>query len=411
MRAFRIAVFAALPLFAASCSQTTSPEKSFVARYRVLDADVHADGVMLRWNSLIPEYDAEGSRREVEQPAYVFIERSTEGEESGFKFVARLPGGMPRDSLLVVLPPGGGRTWYRASFLAKSHAPLLISLPSEVTAPVASAERSISLSQASRWSGLDWSPDGTRLLSTQTLASTELELDNVIVNAADGSTTLLPRPPGGSESLGGCRWSPTGDWIAFWSTPHLTNYLLDYRVWIARSEGDSMRSVTESGCWMPAWSAQDSTLVFARGNQIFLMNPFRAGSARPVHDLSARPKRDLSARREDGRIVYASYEIDSHLYVILPSGGEATRLTSEWGTNDDSPAWSPDGTRIAFISNRSGHADVWLLERASGRLRQLTSGQRFVREAASLAWSPDGLEVAVLESLDYPNWRIAFYRP
>ncbi len=50
-----------------------------------------------------------------------------------------------------------------------------------------------------------------------------------------------------------------------------------------------------------------------------------------------------------------------NIWVIPASGGEAVQLTS--GPYDDvTPAWSPDGNGIAFTFNRSGNQDIWVLE-------------------------------------------------
>ena len=52
-------------------------------------------------------------------------------------------------------------------------------------------------------------------------------------------------------------------------------------------------------------------------------------------------------------------------------GGEPKQLTTAPGTNNH-PRWSPDGKTIAFVSNRGGSAQVWLLPIDGGEARQLT---------------------------------------
>ncbi len=78
--------------------------------------------------------------------------------------------------------------------------------------------------------------------------------------------------------------------------------------------------------------------------------------------------------------------------------GDARQLTS--GDFDHrEPAWSPDGTRIAFVANRSADADstnvadVWVLGVATGELRPLTAGAGPV---LAPVWSPDGSAIAYL---------------
>ncbi len=67
--------------------------------------------------------------------------------------------------------------------------------------------------------------------------------------------------------------------------------------------------------------------------------------------------------------------------------GSGHRPLTTGNFNDSSPRWSPDGTRIAFTSDRSGQGQVWVLWLATGQMQPLTH----VTEAPSgIAWSPDG---------------------
>ncbi len=76
----------------------------------------------------------------------------------------------------------------------------------------------------------------------------------------------------------------------------------------------------------------------------------------------------------------------AHLFAYAPGGLPLTRLTNgDW--DDITPAPSPDGTRLAFASNRLGHWDLFLLDLASGDLTQLTNTPEY--EGAP-TWSPDG---------------------
>ncbi len=59
--------------------------------------------------------------------------------------------------------------------------------------------------------------------------------------------------------------------------------------------------------------------------------------------------------------------------------------------NGMSPAWSPDGGRIAFLSNRAEGWDLYVVESAGGEPRRLTSGAT----ADDPAWHPDGHGIAV----------------
>jgi dipeptidyl aminopeptidase/acylaminoacyl peptidase len=66
------------------------------------------------------------------------------------------------------------------------------------------------------------------------------------------------------------------------------------------------------------------------------------------------------------------------------------------GPKDSSPRWSPDGRSLAFISNRSGSNQLWLLSLEGGEARQLT---RVKGGVGNPVWSPDGKHLAFTASL------------
>ena len=68
------------------------------------------------------------------------------------------------------------------------------------------------------------------------------------------------------------------------------------------------------------------------------------------------------------------------------AGGEAHLLVSH-PANETRPMYSPDGTRLAFVSNRTGNGDIYVLQLSSGALKRIT----FDDSAEQLdAWSRDG---------------------
>jgi dipeptidyl aminopeptidase/acylaminoacyl peptidase len=82
---------------------------------------------------------------------------------------------------------------------------------------------------------------------------------------------------------------------------------------------------------------------------------------------------------------------------IVPASGSAParQLTNmEPGdrlVRDSSPRWSPDGSKIAFLSNRSGKEQVWILPANGGEAYRLSGMEDPVSE---IAWSPDGAAIA-----------------
>ncbi len=62
----------------------------------------------------------------------------------------------------------------------------------------------------------------------------------------------------------------------------------------------------------------------------------------------------------------------SNIYIVSTGGGEPVELTGN-ATNDFSPSWTPDGKRIAFMSTRSGTAQVWEMNHDGTGVSQITN--------------------------------------
>lgn len=81
--------------------------------------------------------------------------------------------------------------------------------------------------------------------------------------------------------------------------------------------------------------------------------------------------------------------------LIDDQGRRIATLTSPRGAASDwSPAWSPDGTRIAFTRTRDGRRSIYVMRADGSGLRRLTNG-RFDDDAA---WSPDGRWIAYVST-------------
>lgn len=82
---------------------------------------------------------------------------------------------------------------------------------------------------------------------------------------------------------------------------------------------------------------------------------------------------------------------DSQIAVIELATGAMTVLTPTEDVINSAPRWSPDGSTIAFLSDRSGFANVWLIAASGGKARPLAPEER---EQAEPRWSPDGQRIA-----------------
>jgi len=98
-----------------------------------------------------------------------------------------------------------------------------------------------------------------------------------------------------------------------------------------------------------------------------------------------------------GRLVFESISYQANLWELDitadPEGSSATRLAVRSTRQETFPALSPDGTRLAFVSNRTGQRSLWLSSIDGSNPRPLTRPDEAV--AAGPVWSPEGSRIAI----------------
>jgi WD40 repeat protein len=94
-----------------------------------------------------------------------------------------------------------------------------------------------------------------------------------------------------------------------------------------------------------------------------------------------------------GHLVFASYrDGDEEIYMAKNDLSGLKRLTTSSG-EDEQPKLSPDGSRIAFVSYRSGSPRIWTMDSTGANQEALATGsESYVPENAP-SWSPDGTQL------------------
>lgn len=81
-----------------------------------------------------------------------------------------------------------------------------------------------------------------------------------------------------------------------------------------------------------------------------------------------------------------------HIYLLPANGGEARQMTAS-NAGESSPCWSPDGTRFAFLSRRSGSPQIFVMPADGGEGVQLG---KLIVAPQGIKWSPNGKAIAFL---------------
>ena len=169
------------------------------------------------------------------------------------------------------------------------------------------------------------------------------------------------------------------------------------QIWVISTSGGEARQLTSlpGGVTEFAWSPDSGTLALVSD-----VDPDRPPDG---HDAAKDPR-----VRVVGRIRYRADTVGwrgdafFHLFTVDALTGETRQLIDGEG-DDSSPVWSPDGTQVAFISDRLQDRDLvpyseaYVVPAGGGEAVRWSQG---LLDVAAIAWSPDGQQLAAIGSND-----------
>ncbi len=302
-----------------------------------------------------------------------------------------------------------------------------------------------------------WSPDGTILVFASEDIQSPLARMSVsqlwTVDVASGATKKLSDGDAVQPA-----WSPDGTHIVYWAVQRPGSKRILFTI---PAKGGTPIALNDDPFmnWSPAWSADSKSIYFAsdRGGSTNLWRIVLDQDGKPAGDpvaITTSPQSHIAPRvsRDGRRLIFASFTDGARLMRvaldpisgtlkgapqpviggtraiyngdIAPDG--TTLVTNSYGQQEDLfiaaigggitrqltndkfkdrlPRWSPDGSRIAFFSDRGGHYEIWWIRPDGSGLEQISApGKDGYIEPR---WSPDGKKVVAYET---STFRVAIF--
>jgi Tol biopolymer transport system component len=226
-----------------------------------------------------------------------------------------------------------------------------------------------------------WSPGGTHIAFSGERGD---QTDLYVMEAAGTGRRQLTSTPAVENAPA---FSPDGRTIAF-----ETNRDGNFDIYLVDVNGRDPRRLTTSAAdeRAPSWFPDGQRLAFLSDRDHpnrFDLFTMRADGSDVVRLTSDRPTWS-PAVSPDGTTI--AMQAGGDIELIPAAGGATTRLTTA-RANGMSPAWSPDGRRIAFVTTRNGRPELYTMTPDGENQQPLVSMPNGA--AIDPRWSPDGSRV------------------
>ncbi len=285
-------------------------------------------------------------------------------------FARRLTNHRRDESNLNTAPavsPQGDRIAYFSDRRQYTDVYVMSALDGKVLRRVIRGERNVQFEAIPSFrSSITWSPQGDRLALTAKSAGKDVLY---VVKVSNGK--VLRRLDLPCDALYYPAWSPKSDSIAVVGVKVGRSDL-----WMVNAKGGQATRLTDDTHdeKEPTWRPDGSSLTFASDR----LAPVVLHPVRTVREYGA----------------YGIFDLDL-------ASGRITKVLDTYG-DDHAPAWSPDGRRLAFVSDRSGAPNIFLYDPGDSSFTQLTE---VLGGVSSLSWSREN-DRLVFSAFNRGGWDV-----
>jgi Tol biopolymer transport system component len=242
-------------------------------------------------------------------------------------------------------------------------------------------------------------PDGRRIV----FIAEQNDHSHIFVMNADGTGRQQLTSSSANESAP--TFSPDGSRIAYDSDRDGNS-----EIYVMDASGQHQRRLTDHPAQdrSPAWSPDGQHIAFMSDRD------FKPNSAIYVMDADGGNVTRVTGHGNawapqyspDGKTIVA--QIDQDIDLVDPAAGTEKRLTYD-PDNGMSPSWSPDGRQLVFLSTRTHHLDLYVMNADGSNQTLLVSMSG--ASAIDPRWSPDGSRVAFVDVPDMKGVNAAGGQP
>jgi len=267
----------------------------------------------------------------------------------------------------------------------------------------------------------EWSPKGDRLAffsdrSNPQHGYSDRYNEVFIISTVDGkiiSRLVKAERSGDLESLhsynSGLAWSPDGKELAFVSKSNGRDVLFIYDAESGRRK--KKIDLNMEGVKNPSWSPDGSRIAFDGNkngfNDVYFYDLNSAQLTQVMHDKY--DDNDPSWSPDGQNLAFASdrpaesaegneFEYGEYNIFLYDLNTNTSELIISSPFKDSQPVFSPDGNRIAYVSNCNGIDNIYLYEMGTGQKYPVTN---IISGAFSPTWSPDGDQLAISAFFNY----------